>query len=107
VKLSLSRRRLMTRALQAATAVAVVSPTPRATISPFRERGVAGRVVRLQWLSGRRAWPARPAGTASRVLFLSTDDVTATRPADFDLQHGDVWWRHPSCSHPTEAESVG
>ena len=96
MKSLITRRHLLTGAVRAAAVGAVVPWTARSAPPPdaVPTRGV----LRIHWDPLLQAWPSRPAATVARVLFISTGDAGATHPADFDLELGDVWWRHPTCS---------
>lgn len=93
---SINRRQFMTWALQAA-AVGAMAPLVHLGEAPKKAVEADG-VVRLHWDRFRRNWPVRPIGASGRVLFISTDDAHAPEPSDFELELGDVWWRHPSCA---------
>jgi twitching motility protein PilT len=52
-----------------------------------------GAKIVLRWDGA--TWPARDAAWDFGVEFLSTNDASATAPADGNPQVGDIWRRHP------------
>jgi hypothetical protein len=51
--------------------------------------------VVVRWNDVTDSWPARPVSAPFGVLFLSTNDPTATQPPTTNLLVGDRWIRHP------------
>jgi hypothetical protein len=57
-----------------------------------------GAPVVVRWNSKTRSWASRPADAEFGVVFLSTNDATATPPTDPNVQPGDLWRRHPDAA---------
>lgn len=82
-----------------ATDVALNNPTGSEVLtydsssSKWKNSNTAQTIVR--WNSSTDQWAPRPANAPFGVLFISTNDVSATAPSDANLQAGDVWRRHP------------
>ena len=96
---SLVRRRLL-QGFGAAVGVVGVGALSHsgARLDSTPERNSTGP-MQLHWNAEAKAWPARPEGVTTSVIFLSTDDPQAPQPGDFDSLLGDVWWRHPTSSY--------
>jgi hypothetical protein len=90
----LPRRRLLSGgAALAATAVLTAPSIKGAMQRNDDEQKEAGVICR--WNATSRSWAARPAKADFGVVFLSTNDATATPPTDVNVQAGDLWRRHP------------
>jgi hypothetical protein len=53
----------------------------------------ASKLVR--WNSVTRTWSPRDPNAEWGVIFLSTNDPTATAPTDPNIKTGDEWVKHP------------
>lgn len=79
----------------AAVAGAVVMPKSVEALNRRRQIAAGGPVV-VRWNAKRRQWPLRPAGAEFGVVFLSTNDPSATAPPPMThMLTGDVWRCHP------------
>jgi hypothetical protein len=92
---SINRRRLLfTGATIAATAAAATLAALPTSAARNTSTGSSGDVV-VRWNSATERWAPRPAGAPFGVVFLSTNDASATAPTDPNNTVGDVWRRHP------------
>lgn len=80
----LPRRRLLSFGAAALAVTAVAVPA----------RTVTERAT-VQWNSRTKSWPTRPSSADFGLVFLSTNDPSATPPCDPNTLVGDIWTCHP------------
>jgi hypothetical protein len=91
----LPRRRLLSGGAALAATAVLTAPSIKGALqsNDGEEKQEAGVICR--WNAKTRSWASRPAKADFGVVFLSTNDATATPPTDVNVQAGDLWRRHP------------
>lgn len=98
---SLPRRRMLAGGAAFAASAVLAAPSVAGAATNTSAPQTSGATI-VRWNARTRRWAPRPPAAEFGVVFLSTNDPTATPPADRYMQPGDVWRRHPDAEEDAE-----